>query len=74
MHKEANMARKFYTNKREGKWLGVCRGLADYTGFDALVIRILFAVTFLIGFGSPLVLYILIALVANDRPAGSFER
>ena len=67
-------SKKFYLNKRSGKWLGVCAGIADYTGFDAMLIRIIFAVALLAGFGSPLILYILIALVANDRPTGLLDR
>ena len=27
---------KFYLDKANGKWLGVCSGLADYTGIDVI--------------------------------------
>ena len=31
---------KFYVDKQEGKWLGVCAGIADYTGFDITLVRV----------------------------------
>lgn len=64
------MRRKFYLNKRDGKLMGVCAGLADYTGIDMLWIRIATAVLFFAGVGSLLLVYLLIGLVANTAPAG----
>ena len=64
------MRRKFYLNKRDGKLMGVCAGLADYTGIDVLWIRIATAVLFLAGVGSLLLVYLLIGFVANPAPAG----
>jgi phage shock protein C len=32
---------KFYLDKRNGKVMGVCAGLADYTGLDVTLVRIL---------------------------------
>jgi phage shock protein C len=63
------MRRKFYLNKRDGKLMGVCAGLADYTGIDALWIRIATAVLVLAGFGSLLLVYLIVGLVADARPA-----
>jgi phage shock protein C len=62
------MRRKFYLNKRDGKLMGVCAGLADYTGFDALWIRIAVALLVLAGFGSLLVVYLIVGFAANQRP------
>ncbi|HEU0134308.1 MAG TPA: PspC domain-containing protein, partial [Allosphingosinicella sp.] len=31
---------KFYLDKRNGKFMGVCAGIADYTGVDVTVVRI----------------------------------
>ena len=31
---------KFYLDKQNGKWLGVCAGIADYTGIDVVWIRV----------------------------------
>lgn len=63
------MRRKFYLNKHDGKLMGVCAGLADYTGVDALWIRIATALLVLAGFGSLLIVYIIVGLVADKRPA-----
>ncbi len=30
----------FYLDKQNGKFLGVCAGIADYTGIDVLLVRI----------------------------------
>ncbi len=32
--------RRFETNRSEGKLLGVCAGIANYTGIDATLVRI----------------------------------
>jgi len=31
---------RFYRDKRNGKVMGICAGIADYTGFDVALIRI----------------------------------
>ena len=68
------MRRKFYLNKREGKLMGVCSGLADYTGVDALWIRIAAVLLFFAGFGSLLIAYIVVGLIANSAPDGLGDR
>ena len=35
---------KFYRDKANGKWMGVCAEIADYTGLDVLWIRLAFVV------------------------------
>ena len=37
---------------------GVCGGLADHFGWDATLIRVLFVVAGIAGFGSPVLVYI----------------
>lgn len=62
---------KYYLDKRNAKWLGVCAGFADYTGIDVMWIRIatvLFAVTGPIS--GPVILgYFLIAWLAKPQPS-----
>lgn len=36
---------------------GVCGGIAEYFGWDATIIRILFAIAAIVGFGSPVIIY-----------------
>jgi phage shock protein C len=40
---------KFYRDKRNGKWMGVCAGIADYTGVDVTLIRIGFVLATVLG-------------------------
>lgn len=50
---------KRLTRSRDDKWLGgVCGGLAEYTGVDANLIRIIVAVCTLLGAGSLIIAYI----------------
>jgi len=59
---------KFYKDKRNGKVMGVCAGIADYTGFDVTVVRIfMFLALWLSGFGI-LPVYFLAGWIADDKP------
>ena len=60
---------QFYLDKSNAKLAGVCAGLADYTGIDALWIRIGTALLVLAGFGSLLLIYLIVGLAADARPA-----
>jgi phage shock protein C len=59
---------RFYRDKRNGKFLGVCAGIADYTGFDVTLIRVLFIAAVIMGSGAPLLLYIITAMMTDDKP------
>ena len=59
---------RFYRDKRHGKLLGVCAGIADYTGFDVTLIRILFIAAVIMGSGAPILLYFLAAMMTQDKP------
>jgi phage shock protein C len=52
---------KFYRDKRNGKWMGVCAGIADYTGVDVTLIRIGFVLATVLGGSLPVVAAYLIA-------------
>jgi phage shock protein PspC (stress-responsive transcriptional regulator) len=47
---------------------GVCGGLGDFFGIDPTVIRLLFAAGALFGFGSFLLIYIVIFIVVPEEP------
>jgi phage shock protein C len=59
---------RFYRDKRNGKFLGVCAGIADYTGFDVTLIRILLVAAVIMGSGGPLLLYFIAAFMTRDKP------
>ena len=61
----------FYLDKRNGKFMGVCSGIADYTGIDPLLIRVGFVlIGFATGFmgGGQLLAYFLVGWLAQDKP------
>ncbi len=59
----------FYLDKANGKFLGVCSGVADYTGFDALWVRVALVVLTVMG-GGPftIIAYFVVAWLADDKP------
>lgn len=58
---------RFYRDKVNGKFMGVCAGIADYTGVDVLWVRLAAVIlTLSTGFGLPL--YILVGLLAPKKP------
>jgi phage shock protein C len=60
---------KFYRDKRNGKWMGVCAGIADYTGVDVTLVRIAFVLaTVCGGSGIVLVAYLIAGWMAPVKP------
>ena len=57
--------RGFRLDKANAKFMGVCSGIADYFGWDVTLVRIGFVAGTLIGFGSLLILYLAIGLLAD---------
>lgn len=60
------MPRKIKKSRNDKMLAGVCGGLADYLGWDSTIIRILFVVCALIGVGSPILIYLILAIVFPD--------
>jgi phage shock protein C len=59
---------RFYRNKREGKVLGICAGIADYTGLDTSLVRFMMLAALFMSGGSILPLYFIAGFIAPDRP------
>ena len=65
---------KFYLDKQDAKWKGVCSGIADYTGIEVLWVRIaMILLTLAGGFPWTLVAYGLVAWMAEPKPIGLYE-
>jgi len=64
---------KFYRDKQNGKWMGVCAGIADYTGIDVTFIRIGAVVLTLATTGWVIVAYIAAGLIADKKPSGLYD-
>ena len=59
---------RFYRDKRNGKILGVCAGIADYTGFDVNLVRVCMVATVFLSSGSILPFYVIAAFMTPDKP------
>jgi phage shock protein C len=61
--------RRFALDKANGKIIGVCSGIAAWTGIETIWIRLVFVAGTLFGFGSLALVYLIIGLVADRKPA-----
>ena len=65
---------KFYLDKQNGKWKGVCAGIADYTGVNVLWVRLgAVMLTLMGGFPWTLIAYWIIAAMAPKKPLELYE-
>lgn len=64
---------KFYLDKQNAKWSGVCAGIADYTGFDVTLIRIGAVLLTLMTTGWIIVAYFIAAWLAPRKPIGLYD-
>ena len=62
------MKKPFHLDKRNGKFMGVCSGIADYTGLDVTLVRIMFVSAVVMSGGSVLPLYFVAGFIAEDQP------
>ena len=59
---------RFYRDKRNGKIMGVCAGIADYTGFDVNLVRVCFIASVFMSGGSVLPFYFIAGFVTPTKP------
>jgi phage shock protein C len=59
---------KFYRDKQNSKWMGICAGIADYTGIDVTVVRIGMVAAVLLGSGAPILIYVIAGMIAPKKP------
>ena len=64
-HNNGGPPRKFRLAKQDAKLAGVCGGIADYFHIDPTVIRLIFVAATVLGVGAPVLLYLIIALIAD---------
>ncbi|MBS0480795.1 MAG: PspC domain-containing protein [Proteobacteria bacterium] len=55
----------FRLDKARGKFMGVSAGMADYFGWDVTLVRIGWVAGTLLGFGSLILIYLAIGLIAD---------
>ncbi|WP_298813485.1 envelope stress response membrane protein PspC [uncultured Sphingomonas sp.] len=65
---------KFYLDKQDAKWKGVCAGVADYTGIEVIWVRIaMILLTLAGGFPWTLIAYALVAWMAEAKPINLYQ-
>ncbi|KLI64159.1 envelope stress response membrane protein PspC [Aurantiacibacter marinus] len=57
-----------YRDKQNGKLMGVCSGIADYTGVNAIWVR-LATIVLTITMGWPFLIYIVMGVLLSKKPA-----
>ena len=62
---------RFYRDKVNGKLMGVCAGIADYTGIEVLWVRV-GLLTLVLTLGFPLFIYFAIGILADVKPAAFY--
>lgn len=60
---------RFYKDKRNRKFMGVCAGIADYTGLDVTLVRIAVVSLVILSSFALLPVYIIAGFVADDKPS-----
>ncbi len=59
---------KFYLDKQNGKFMGVCAGIADYTGVDVTLVRIGTVLLTVLGSGMTIIAYLVVGWIAPKKP------
>ncbi len=62
------MAKKLYRSKTDKKLLGVLGGFAKYFNIDATILRIIYVLLAVFAIGSPILIYLILALVMPEEP------
>ncbi|WP_020404137.1 PspC domain-containing protein [Gracilimonas tropica] len=60
------MPAKLRKSRTDKMLAGVCGGFAEYLGWDATIVRIIFAVLLVSSFGTAVLAYFILAIVMPD--------
>lgn len=60
---------RFYLDKRNKRFMGVCAGIADYFGWEATWVRVGFAAATIMGVGFLPFAYLAIGFIADPKPS-----
>lgn len=64
---------KFYLDKQNARMMGVCSGIADYTGIDVTWVRVATVLGTILGSGILILAYLITGFVAHPKPTGLYE-
>jgi phage shock protein C len=59
---------RFYRDKQNAKLMGVCAGIADYTGVNAIWVRLAALISLPVTGGFSIPVYFMVGLLANKKP------
>jgi phage shock protein C len=60
--------KKLYRSRDHRMISGVCGGLGEYFGIDPTLMRILFIAATFLGFGSAIIIYLILLVVVPEEP------
>jgi phage shock protein C len=63
-------SRKLYRSRSNRMIVGVCAGLAEFFGIDPTIVRLVFALGTLFGFGSFILIYIVMFIFVPEEQLG----
>lgn len=63
--KNSPVKNKLRLDKPNGKIMGVCSGLANWSGIDANILRVIFVLATIFGVGSAIIIYLAIGLIVD---------
>ncbi len=66
----APTSRKLYRSRTNRIIFGVCAGLGEFFGIDANIVRLVFLLGALLGFGSFIIVYLVLFFVVPEEPLG----
>jgi len=66
----ATESRKLYRSRSNRMIVGVCGGLAEFFGIDPTIVRLVFALGTLFGFGSFILIYIVMFILVKEEQLG----
>ena len=64
----ASEPKKLYRSRTNRMLAGVCSGLGNFFGIDPTVVRLIFVAVTLLGFGSFLLIYVVLFIVVPEEP------
>ena len=65
---------QYYLDKQNRKWMGVCSGIADYTGIDTVWVRLSAVfLTIMGGFPWTIVAYVVTGWIAKSKPTDMYD-
>ncbi len=66
----SQQSRRLYRSRTNRLIFGVCAGLGEFFGIDATVVRLVFLLGALLGFGSFILIYLVLFFVVPEEPLG----